>query len=681
MPDNKRKRRAKKPATVIALVALALGAIVTTATAPTAAAHETDQYTLPPRRQFAEMGPYLTRMMYDALAKGVAAQNARIKSAVQSHAKAADIEKLQSPEEIANTVNSQFSAALFVIENLDRIMTSSQMATRYPACITGYKPFVGVRKNVDIAISPLRAWNCATIRAFGVWMGDDKIGHFLDMGKHYFDTYREALRKGSSEEKAVRAAIAMGTDGPIYSEKGLLGWSTCGDYSNADLVSNYMGFCFYRNLTSPVMLKGVQRPPLLVRDGPYFRLAPHVRADSDFFSWYVSDHWNEALNPGFYIASLRNGIRKAIVEFRKDNLPRYADANGNPRSPEWFNAKLEQLKTYYGFDYGHLGGEKELIRLSVAGFAPPPDVRKPNVANGDGLLPMHYAAMKGDVLTLQKLQEAGADINAKANASDSVAAIRGDTPLHLAAREGKVPAVAFLLFRGADVRAKNERGVTPLHMAADQPQVALQLIEAGADVAAVDQIGRTPLHWAANDPDGVSTQVLLNHGAKTSAVDREKRTPLHLAAAAGHVDGVETLLHSGAAEIDAADAFGDTPLHLAAANSPIVSSGQFATAVKIVDQLLAAGASVNAKDDFGNSPLLAAVRAGEDEVVATLLAHGADPGAGDAYGQTAAVVARRENEQSILALLKQHAGAEQRAEMSNESNNNSDTSERMSGGH
>ena len=293
------------------------------------------------------MGPYLTRMMYDALAKGAAAQNARIKSALQSRAKPADIEKLQSPDELANTVNAQFSAALFVIENLDRVVTSSTTATRYPACITGYKPFVGVRKNVDVSINPIRAWNCATIKAFGVWMGDDKIGHFEDMGKHYYDTYREQLRKGVGEEKAVRAAIAIGTDGPIYSEKGFLGWASCGDYSNADLVANYMGFLFYKNLTSPVMLKGVERPPLFVRDGQYFKLAPHVRPDSDFFSWYVSDHLNEALNPGSYLVTVRGGIRRAIVEFRKDNLPRYADANGNPRSPEWFNAKVEQLRTYW----------------------------------------------------------------------------------------------------------------------------------------------------------------------------------------------------------------------------------------------------------------------------------------------------------------------------------------------
>ena len=282
--------------------------------APNVAGHETDQYTLPPQRQFAEVGGYLTRYMYDAVAKGADAQNSRIRSAVNSHARAAEVEKLQSPDDIVATVNAQFPVALFFIEGLDRTMLSSSTAVRYPGSVIGYKPFVGVRKNVDIGINPFRAWNCATIRAFfGVYMGDDKMGHFSDMGMHYYTTYRDAVRRGASEEKAVREAIKVGTDGPIYSERGLLGWASCGDYSNADLVSNYMGFVFYRNLTEPVMLKGQQRPPMLVRDGPHWKVAPHVRPDSDFFSWYISDHLNEALNPGFYLITVRGGIRRAIV--------------------------------------------------------------------------------------------------------------------------------------------------------------------------------------------------------------------------------------------------------------------------------------------------------------------------------------------------------------------------------
>src|SRR5438094_401715 len=108
--------------------------------------------------------------------------------------------------------------------------------------------------------------------------------------------------------------LLLGTEDPVYSERGLLGLVTAGAYSNADLMGNYMGFCFYRNLTEPVMLKGETRPPLLVKEGHYWRLADHVRPDSDFFSWFISDHLNEALNPSLYRDDMKSRIRKAIVE-------------------------------------------------------------------------------------------------------------------------------------------------------------------------------------------------------------------------------------------------------------------------------------------------------------------------------------------------------------------------------
>jgi ankyrin repeat protein len=578
-------------------------------------------------------------MMYDYISKGVEEQNAKIKSAVNAHAKPAELQRLQSPDEIAATVNRQFPVALFFIESLDKKFTDQSLTPRFPGAVIGYKPFVGVRKNVDIGISPFRAWNSACIRAYGVYMGDDKIGHFSDMGMHYFQTYREAKRKGASEDVAVREAIRLGTDGPLYSEKGLLGWATAGAYSNADLVANYMGFVFYRNLTEQVSLKGQRRPAMLERWGPYWKLAPHVRPDSEFFSWFISDHLNEALNPSFYLAHLRGGIRRAIVDSRKTLMPRYFDVNGDPRSPEWFATKTEQLKTYYGFDYGHLG-DSELIRMSDACFAKPPDPSKPKSVNGDGLTPLHFFAIKGDVQAIQSLLDSGAAVNAKVALNDSAAARRGDTPLHLAAREGKLEAVALLLSRGADARVADDEGITPLHMAARWPEVAGALMAAGADVDAVDQTRRTPLHWAANDPAGASYDVLLVHHAKVAARDREQRTPMHLAARAGNTGALGALIRS-AAEVNAVDQFNQTPLHLAAAAGPTVC-----------DQLLSAGAAPTPRDDFGGTPLHVAVRTNQRLSVTMLLSRGADPSAADVYGGTPLAFAQRHGLPTIAGVLQ-----------------------------
>ncbi|HZM00350.1 MAG TPA: hypothetical protein VFD43_08870, partial [Planctomycetota bacterium] len=57
------------------------------------------------------------------------------------------------------------------------------------------------------------------------------------------------------------------------------------------------GVRFFENLTEPVVLKGERREPLVVRSGVFWRLNRHVRPRSGWLAAFVSDHWNEALNP------------------------------------------------------------------------------------------------------------------------------------------------------------------------------------------------------------------------------------------------------------------------------------------------------------------------------------------------------------------------------------------------
>ena len=39
------------------------------------------------------------------------------------------------------------------------------------------------------------------------------------------------------------------------------------------------------------------------------KIADHVRPDSDFFAWFVSDHYDEVLNPNGFEFTIRPGIR------------------------------------------------------------------------------------------------------------------------------------------------------------------------------------------------------------------------------------------------------------------------------------------------------------------------------------------------------------------------------------
>jgi hypothetical protein len=71
---------------------------------------------------------------------------------------------------------------------------------------------------------------------------------------------------------------------------------------------------FYRNLSEAMMLKGQERPPMLVRDGAYWKLAPARAMDSDFFAWFISDQLDEALNPGQFLDFMRDGMRGIATE-------------------------------------------------------------------------------------------------------------------------------------------------------------------------------------------------------------------------------------------------------------------------------------------------------------------------------------------------------------------------------
>lgn len=192
-----------------------------------------------------------------------------------------------------------------------------------------------------------------------------------------------------------------------------------------------------------------------------------------------------------------------------------------------------------------------------------------NSVDFTGLAPLHWAALRGDLIAVQTLLKSGANVN-------QLSSLEQSTPLHQAA------ASSFL-------------------------QIFEELIFAGAIVNKTDFLGRTPLFDACtylSTNTHPIVQLLLANGANPNIRDFAGQNPLHILgiSMSARQDGndlavvgglLETLVTNGA-DMEARDVYGHTPLHY---------SCFFARNMVCFKTLVALGANVSATDVIGVSIL------------------------------------------------------------------------------
>jgi hypothetical protein len=150
-------------------------------------------------------------------------------------------------------------------------------------------------------------------------------------------------------------------------------------------------------------------------------------------------------------------------------------------------------------------------------------------------LPLHAAAVDGDLQQLRQVLARGGNVNAPDDT--------GLTPLHCAAQSGNVDVVRLLLSQGARLDARDNIGETPLYPAlrsGGEPVVRL-LLEGGASPRSANVLGLTPLHIAAMAGPIANVRQLLEHGADISARDKKGFTAMERARRAGQTEIVSLL--------------------------------------------------------------------------------------------------------------------------------------------
>ena len=197
------------------------------------------------------------------------------------------------------------------------------------------------------------------------------------------------------------------------------------------------------------------------------------------------------------------------------------------------------------------------------------------------------------------------------------------------------PEMVDLLVRaGADVKAANDFGATPLYAAAANPDSALvkKLLAAGADANAGLISGETPLTQAAGRGNLETVRALLAAKANPNAKDSKGgQTALMWAVQQGHTAVAEELLRAGA-DVNAGSKSGFTALMFAAQRGDIGDAGDVGT----TGALLRAGADVNAVQPGSKmTALIIASGMVHTKVVELLLDNGANPNAVEWIGYTA----------------------------------------------
>lgn len=312
-------------------------------------AFETDQYNLPPQ-PLGDIGIEVSDYTETVVRKAVEQVNAEIlrrENCLINETKQCDsteknqkqLAYLQSDDAVAHEVYEVLGGGIVPYTNSGTWLESNNFKAQ-PA---RFKP--SFRESLFVFYPTSYFELASTVKMYDSQFGTDKIAHLFQEGYGYFKTYKKAVDKGETENKATEKAIKSGQK----SERGIYGTFISGVFSNADLAANYVGLKFYRGFTEDMNINGKLRPSVLKLKDGVWTINEDFNMPEMLLKPFISNSLNEALTPSGFtkLFGLRSQVRKVLLR----NCPNWRVQNPNLTQTD-FETLTDSLKRWNNEDYG-----------------------------------------------------------------------------------------------------------------------------------------------------------------------------------------------------------------------------------------------------------------------------------------------------------------------------------------
>lgn len=156
------------------------------------------------------------------------------------------------------------------------------------------------------------------IKLNGIFVGTDKLSHFMTEGLRYYEAFKK--------DNSVKSALDVGN----RDEHGMYGLRSTGIHSYGDLAANYQGFEFWKQVTEG--------------PNPYFKCKDGVWSQARDFKWedYVNPAFDEAINCNLYSTDvMKEKVRVATQDLVRTNEP------GSPSECPLDHEACKKMSTYF----------------------------------------------------------------------------------------------------------------------------------------------------------------------------------------------------------------------------------------------------------------------------------------------------------------------------------------------